>query len=336
MVRRGFTLIELLVVIAIIAILAAILFPVFAQAREKARAITCISNEKQLGLGIYMYIQDNNETYAPGVNQFGSGSGWAGQIYPYVKSTGAFHCPDDSTPYGTNAQSGHCGGLNPQTVCNSSSYALNNDFTFQGSNPAYNGGGNGQPQYVPQSYKIGSLVAPAVTILLFETYNSGNYDVSTELQAPSCAVGPGCGGGGTFAWGGGSPAGNGLGFNPTTGSGYAPIAGFTGTGGSVNPQYATGYLNGETNVNYGYNGNGNLLTNWYTGPLGRHNNGANYVFADSHAKFVMPGYVSPGASATSASAQEQPQTSATVQGYAAGTSGSLYPSGTPSATFSLT
>ncbi len=61
--KRGFTLIELLVVIAIIAILAAILFPVFAQAREKARAITCLSNEKQIGLGIMQYVQDYDETY---------------------------------------------------------------------------------------------------------------------------------------------------------------------------------------------------------------------------------------------------------------------------------
>ncbi len=75
--RAGFTLIELLVVIAIIAILAAILFPVFAQARERARMTACLSNCKQLGFGLAMYGQDYDETY-PNIRRtgyiFGSGS----------------------------------------------------------------------------------------------------------------------------------------------------------------------------------------------------------------------------------------------------------------------
>src|SRR5579883_2154818 len=87
--KRGFTLIELLVVIAIIAILAAILFPVFARAREKARQISCLSNEKQLGLAYMMYVQDYDETFVFGdpSGGKGAGSGWASSIYPYVKST---------------------------------------------------------------------------------------------------------------------------------------------------------------------------------------------------------------------------------------------------------
>jgi prepilin-type N-terminal cleavage/methylation domain-containing protein/prepilin-type processing-associated H-X9-DG protein len=96
--RIGFTLIELLVVIAIIAILAAILFPVFAKAREKARQVSCLSNQKQLGLGFMQYVQDYDEFYPCGT--FGPtspGSGWAGQVYPYVKSTGVYKCPDDSS-----------------------------------------------------------------------------------------------------------------------------------------------------------------------------------------------------------------------------------------------
>src|SRR6516225_7077413 len=92
----AFTLIELLVVIAIIAILAAILFPVFAQAREKARATACLSNLKQLALGWLMYAQDYDETYVmtAGQKPFDPNLGYAPQIYwlemidPYVKSGG--------------------------------------------------------------------------------------------------------------------------------------------------------------------------------------------------------------------------------------------------------
>src|SRR4051794_20747184 len=99
--RSGFTLIELLVVIAIIAILAAILFPVFAQAREKARQASCMSNEKQLGLAILQYVQDYDETYPQAVvdSQMYAGtppSHWQQMVVPYVKADGVFGCPDDS------------------------------------------------------------------------------------------------------------------------------------------------------------------------------------------------------------------------------------------------
>jgi prepilin-type N-terminal cleavage/methylation domain-containing protein/prepilin-type processing-associated H-X9-DG protein len=103
--HNGFTLIELLVVIAIIAILAAILFPVFAKAREKARQATCQSNEKQLGLAVLQYVQDYDEYWPSGGNGphggFGCGAGWAGDIYPYVKSLGSYTCPDDSNQAST-------------------------------------------------------------------------------------------------------------------------------------------------------------------------------------------------------------------------------------------
>lgn len=99
----GFTLIELLVVIAIIAILAAILFPVFAQARSKARQAVCLSNMKQLGLAVTMYVQDYDEiypvttrTYDPTgpVNSNSVYGAWTQHLYPYTKNVQIFGCPD--------------------------------------------------------------------------------------------------------------------------------------------------------------------------------------------------------------------------------------------------
>ena len=141
--RTGFTLIELLVVIAIISILAAILFPAFAQAREKARQISCASNQRQLGLAVMQYTQDNDEAL-PNVYCCGDGignklGGWVtynnfpvnsgtntfdvtlGSLYPYVKSRQVYVCPDD----GDGRRTGD-------------SYAMNNCTT----NPQ---GGAGQP-----------------------------------------------------------------------------------------------------------------------------------------------------------------------------------------------
>ena len=116
--KRGFTLIELLVVIAIIAILAAILFPVFGRARENARRSSCQSNLKQIGLGFAQYTQDYDErlpnsqdgggtpTAAPNAswNYFNSGKFdmSLGSIYPYVKSTQIFSCPSDTAGQANN------------------------------------------------------------------------------------------------------------------------------------------------------------------------------------------------------------------------------------------
>ncbi len=94
--QKAFTLIELLVVIAIIAILAAILFPVFARARENARRSSCQSNLKQIGLGLMQYTQDYDESLP--IIWYGSNPTiyWVDTVQPYVKSYQLFHCPSDS------------------------------------------------------------------------------------------------------------------------------------------------------------------------------------------------------------------------------------------------
>ncbi|HCU34131.1 MAG TPA: hypothetical protein DGT21_01425 [Armatimonadetes bacterium] len=117
--RTGFTLIELLVVIAIIAILAAILFPVFARAREKARQSNCLSNQKQIGLAIVMYNQDYDERVVPwrtavpvgtpGAEADGEAGGGYARLYwyrlvePYVKSSQVFICPS-SEPFASTCR----------------------------------------------------------------------------------------------------------------------------------------------------------------------------------------------------------------------------------------
>jgi prepilin-type N-terminal cleavage/methylation domain-containing protein/prepilin-type processing-associated H-X9-DG protein len=107
--RKGFTLIELLVVIAIIAILAAILFPVFARARENARRASCQSNLKQISLGAAQYLQDYDEKYPPARHYPGWGinlaapTGWVYTLQPYLKSEQILQCPSEPTKINTTA-----------------------------------------------------------------------------------------------------------------------------------------------------------------------------------------------------------------------------------------
>ncbi len=112
--RSAFTLIELLVVIAIIAILAAILFPVFGRARENARRTSCLSNAKQLGLGLMQYTQDSDEimpNVTNGQSNNSDGWKWMDSIYPYVKEASAFKCPSNDSAFAIYRPL--CGSLGP-------------------------------------------------------------------------------------------------------------------------------------------------------------------------------------------------------------------------------
>jgi prepilin-type N-terminal cleavage/methylation domain-containing protein/prepilin-type processing-associated H-X9-DG protein len=144
--RRGFTLIELLVVIAIIAILAAILFPVFARAREAARATACKSNMRQIATAMSMYVQDYDETVFHGVigggglcsteQMHGQLLGtwpdgtpmygfWNAVIQPYIKNAQLFHCPSESAPHRWGAGQGICNNGPITAAIYWGDYALN-------------------------------------------------------------------------------------------------------------------------------------------------------------------------------------------------------------------
>ena len=161
--RSGFTLIELLVVIAIIAILAAILFPVFQKVRENARKTACLSNMKQLGLAYTQYTQDYDENYPTGGSN-PLGQGWAGRIYPYVKSIGVFQCPDHSVSIQTNGS----------VISYPVSYAGNFNFMrIDSPNP--------HDPHTGQS--LASLASPAKTVLICEIASQVYAPITDPLEA---------------------------------------------------------------------------------------------------------------------------------------------------------
>ena len=252
--KRAFTLIELLVVIAIIAILAAILFPVFAQARDKARSAACMSNEKQLGLGIQQYVQDYDECYPMGtLVYYGTpGRGWAGQIYPYVKSVGSFICPSDATG---NPKTGWSYGIN----VNLAGYGQT-----QGAKYTVTDGGTGSQvsQYICQ---LSMLSAPTKTVALFEITESviAGKTINHTL-AP---------------------------FDGDSGS--TGSIGLEGNGPMYNDYqfYDTGVLRNDTN---GSGGAVVVPNHHHINSFGRHLGGSNYVMADGHAKFFLPSQVTGG------------------------------------------
>ncbi len=189
--RKGFTLIELLVVIAIMGLLAAVLFPVFAQVRENGRRTACLSNERQLGLALLQYTAENDENWPSGVTMVSGtgavinngGAGWAGQCYPYAKSAEVFRCPDeDALP--TNIPKDEV----------MVSYAYNSNLSRSS-----------------RTRQLGYEAASAKTVLLFEVSHAATV-LTSPVSETFSAAGDGSGDQGhtenpegeTFPYGGGS------------------------------------------------------------------------------------------------------------------------------------
>jgi len=248
--NHAFTLIELLVVIAIIAILAAILFPVFAQAREKARAISCVSNHKQIALGILMYIQDYDETFPRHYYSNGSTSltdppfspntpdnivGWNEAIYPYVKNVQLFRCPDSPrgpcSSTGSNGQTGLCGNDNGAT--GATGYSINARL-------AANTGLEDDGKQTHPSTADAALSWPAMTILVTES-------------SSNCS--DGCSSSDENEWGW--------------------------EGRHVDKLYGDGWDSGSEPK-------GSFISGGKP-PLTRHTGGGNYAFSDGHVKFLQGG-----------------------------------------------
>jgi prepilin-type N-terminal cleavage/methylation domain-containing protein/prepilin-type processing-associated H-X9-DG protein len=182
--RKAFTLIELLVVIAIIAILAAILFPVFAQAREKSRQTSCASNLRQLGLGAMMYLQDYDDRYVPWYGDGKErGQGWSSILMPYVKNEQMFTCPSDGLSRGTPK--------NPKR-----SYTMNGDWYSpdkRGLSRSYTSDNGTGPAL--GGYSEAEVEQPAATIMFCDRWSTGNllYGQGVAISATECHLHPGSG-----------------------------------------------------------------------------------------------------------------------------------------------
>jgi len=264
--RSGFTLIELLVVIAIIAILAAILFPVFAQAREQARKTSCFSNTKQWALGEIMYIQDYDETFTPAWNAsqpilrdngsvYRTAFPWNALVQPYMKSIQMNLCPDN--PWNATILNGGLNATARQQIYGT--YGLNYEYlgSFYGSDPSGNG------NYLWNGIGLAAVGRPAGEVMIVDCQgppwaDAGHASVYTQptgtvVEPPdACYV---------------TRFGNGWGNV----SDYTATYDYPGYGGVAWRHSGSGFVAGQT-------------------PQG----GASTAFVDGHAKFMRPGALAVG------------------------------------------
>ena len=233
---QGVTLVELLIIIAVIALLTALLFPVFARAREKARVTACASNLRQLGVALQIYQDDHDGGFPL--------NGWGGGVYGYVKSTQVYACPADPTTDGTYHNA-------PLFV---NSYAANVNLLY--------------------THRAVDVFAPARTVQLFEVsqcrakLTDALEDIRGDISHPPSIS---CMGNGTDV-------------------GLITIGPVKGDQEPPPPNYATGLLDN-------YHSASLSALSPFVSPVGRHNEGAEYLAVDGHIKWLRGTQVSAGENA---------------------------------------